>query len=96
MVELTALSSDWTLLRVCGDFERAAENAALEYLRAIELAARRPKPAEKADERATVSMMGGKHKEDVSSPSRNSLPYSSAQTRQFPGAATHAKSSRKK
>ena len=47
-----ALSSACTLLSVWGDFARAAEKTALEYLRAMELAARRPRPAEEIAERA--------------------------------------------
>jgi len=46
MVLEMELSSDWTLVRVCGDFERAAENTALEYLLAMVEAARRPRPTE--------------------------------------------------
>jgi hypothetical protein len=46
----TVFNSDWTLLRTCGDLAKAAEYAALEYLRAILDAARRPRPCEMAAE----------------------------------------------
>lgn len=44
MVDDTAASSAWTLLRTWGDFASAALYTALEYLRAMAEAARWPRP----------------------------------------------------
>ena len=52
-----ALSSVWTLVNTWGDLFSAAENTALEYFCAMVLAARRPRPAERAAERAEAANM---------------------------------------
>ena len=52
-----AFSSVWTLVNTWGDLLSAAEKTALEYFCAMVLAARRPRPAERAAERAEAANM---------------------------------------
>ena len=59
-----ALSSVCTLFKTCGDLARAAEKTALEYLRAMVEAARRPMAADASDEEAATRNMADNEREE--------------------------------